>query len=193
MISIAIRCFIPGNDGYSFYVFHTRSPLFLSILIYYDKIKQNQTKHQFSSPQLRHVPSGTSGCPRPHLAGSFSSPSHASLWIDLPHSLLPAPAPTTAAEPREGDPGGADGRSGAGGAKNPKNQSGPTRRSASLWPPRLRPGASLARFCLANVCGSPAVEAGNFPSVGMTSTLLERVSGTPSISAFGCSRKVWLF
>ena len=132
------------------FVFHARSPLFLSILIYYDKTKQTQTKHQFSSPQLRHVPSGTSRCPRPHLAGSFSSSSHASLWIDLQ-----APAPPTAAEPREGDPSGADGRSGAGGAKNPKNQAGPTRRSASLWPPRLRPGASLARFCLANVCGSP--------------------------------------
>lgn len=150
MISIVIRCFILGNDEYSFSVFHARSsvsPLFLSILIYYDKTKQNQTKHQFSSPQIPHVPSGKPACPRPHLAGFFSSSSHSSLWIDLPHSLLPAPAPPTAAEPREGNTSGADGRSGAGGGKNRKNQSGPTRRSASLWPPRLRPGASLARFC----------------------------------------------
>ena len=48
---------------------------------------------------------------------------------------------------------------------------------------------SASQMCVA----PPAVEAGSFPSVGMTSTLLERVSGAPSISAFGSSRKGWLF
>ena len=129
------------------FVFHARSPLFLSILMYYDKTKQNQTKHQFSSPQLRHVPSGTSRCPRPHLAGSFSSSSHASLWIDLQ-----APAPPTAAEPREGDPSGAEGAVVGGWSKEPKEPGGAHQAFslalAPAAPARSVSGAFLPRKCV---------------------------------------------
>ena len=83
--------------------------------------KQNKIKNQLSSPQIRHVPSGKSDCPRPHLAGFFPGSSRL---------FLGPPSPPAGSSSRLTDRGRAEGgqrqrlrRSGEGGAKNRRNTS----------------------------------------------------------------------
>ena len=75
---------------------------FLSILIHGD----NQIRNQILPPQIRHVPlhrpPGKSAYPGPHLAGFFPGSSRSSLRTRPPHPLVPAPAPPTADQRREG-------------------------------------------------------------------------------------------
>ena len=94
------------------------------------------------------------------------------------------------------------GRPGEGGAKNRKKQYGAHPASRLPLAPSAPARGVSGAFLPSEMCvAPPVVEAGNYPSrgypslipMGMRSTLLERVSVAPSISALGCSRKGWLF
>ena len=101
--------------------------------------------------------------------------------------------PTDRGRAREGNISGADGRVKAEQrTERTSTEPGrcPTSPLAPSAPARGVPGAFLpSEMCVA----PPVVEADNYPSMGMRSILLERVSVALSISAFGCSRKGWLF
>ena len=111
-------------------------------------IKPNQTKTQFSSPLIQHVPLhrplGKSSCPRAHLAGFLPASSRLPLWTNPPQLLLvPARAPPTEAEQRAGSARGANGE--------PSRSQ--TRRSASLGGPLV---SGTGRLRGAGICGGDA-------------------------------------
>ena len=107
----------------------------------------NQIRNQILPPQIRHVPlhrpPGKSAYPGPHLAGFFPGSWRSSLRTRPPHPLVPAPAPPTADQRREGSASEAIGEP----SQGPPGVQLPSGR------PRLRPGASRGR-CICGGCGA---------------------------------------
>ena len=113
---------------------------------WYTMGKQNKIKNQFSSPQIRHVPSGKSVLIPKSPA---SSPAPRICPLDRPSPAAGSSSRLTDRGPAEGAQRQRLRRPGEGGAKNPSLE--PSECSASLYPhlsSRLRPGAPRGHcFC----------------------------------------------